>query len=184
MSNLDNILEKIHADAENEAKVILDQANREKEALLAEKKKQGEEDYHRILKKAEEEAKVAYEKVKSKNKLKSRDRILSKEEELVDVVLDQVKDQLKHMDSQAFIGYLKKSLDQLTDKGAYSLKVPEKYYQEVQKENLPVRLLEEFVDQGFVLSSGNIIYNGSFDNLIESKKDELEKMISDQLFER
>ncbi|EGS30400.1 hypothetical protein HMPREF9130_0216 [Peptoniphilus sp. oral taxon 375 str. F0436] len=38
MSNLDNILEKIHADAENEAKVILDQANREKEALLAEKK--------------------------------------------------------------------------------------------------------------------------------------------------
>lgn len=184
MSNLDNILEKIHADAENEAKVILDQANREKEAILAEKKKQGEDDYHRILKKAEEEAKVAYEKVKSKNSLKSRDRILAKEEEVVDAVLAQVKDQLKAMDSQSFIGYLKKALDQVDDSQAYSLRVPEKYYQEVQKENLPVRLLEDFVDQGFVLSSGNIIYNGSFDNLIESKKDELEKMVSDQLFEK
>lgn len=184
MSNLDNILEKIHADAENEAKVILDQANREKEAILAEKKKQGEEDYRRIINKAEEEAKVAYEKIKSKNKLKSRDQILAKEEEVVEVVLDQVKDQLKNMDSQSFIGYLKKALGQLDDSQAYSLKVPEKYYSEVQKENLPVKLLEESIDEGFVLSSGNIIYNGSFDNLIESKKDELEKMISDELFER
>lgn len=182
MSNLDNILQKIKNDAEEESKKILEDAKKKRDSIIEEKKKEAEKEKNIILNNAKVEANSTYDKTITKNKISSRNNILMKKEEIIEEIIDKVKKSLKEISSEDYLKYLKNSLDKLPKDEKITLMVPKKYYEDVKNLNLDVNLSDKNVESGFKAIIRNIIYNGSFESILDSRIDELTKVISEKLF--
>ncbi len=181
MSNIDNIFNKIIADAKTQADSLVEEAQVKGKALIAEKEELARNLASSIIAKAEEEAPQVVDKKTAAAELKARDMILSEKGKLIDRIIEKVKVDLANIDEKTFISLVKKSLGEVELNKDSELIVPENRKEALKKEDLGIKISKDTVENGFSLRNGDIIYNNTFDALVESRRDELEREIANQL---
>lgn len=184
MPGIDNIIKKITDEAKERAKNIENQAVKKKEAIIGEKTEEALEIKKRILTKSDEESKSIIEKANSTANLKARDIILLAREEIIERVLNLVKDELNDLTSEDFIKYLKASTKNLNLTSKDEVKIPKKYYEDIKEADLDLNISSEFIESGFLVKKGNLIYNGDFSSIVDSMREDLMPLISDELFKK
>lgn len=184
MPGIDKIIKKITDEAKERAKNIENQAEEKKEAIIGQKTKEALEIKQRILTKADEESKSIIEKANSTANLKARDIILLAKEEIIEKVLNLAKDELNNLSSEDFIKYLKTSTKKLNLTLQDEVEIPKKYYEDLKNSNLEFNISSKFIESGFLVKKGNLIYNGDFSNIVDSMREDLMPLISDELFKK
>lgn len=183
MSKIENITEKIDIDAKVEVKEILEVADKKSKEILESSEEKAKKEAKIIIEKASIEAESIVEKALSSAELKARDNILQSKEEVVERVFSMATKKLEDLDSKTYLEYLKKTISKLETKKDLILYVPDKYYEDVLKENLNLNVSKDKdVKSGFVIKSGNIIYNNEFSSLVDAKKGDLEFVVVEKLF--
>ena len=183
MSNIENLTQKIELDAKKKADSIVEDAKKDAEVIVNSSRSKAEKEASEIVKKASNEADSIVEKALSSAELSARDRVLSAKEEVVERVFSLANERLKNLDTKDYIDYLKKSLNDLSDLKDAVLTVPEKYYDSVKKEFPDIKVSDNaFVESGFNVKKGNILYNNDFSSIIEAKRSDLEYEVAMKLF--
>ncbi len=182
MSNLDNLTQKILDDSRNEAASIIEESEKLNQELINSKIKEANDKKSRILEKAAIEAAMIKERVVSNAELSARDEILKAKQNIIGKVFATAKENLKNLNEEDYVNFLKNRLSTLKLKGSETLIVPEKMRAKVKKLGLADVSDAEAVDSGFLLKDGNIIMNFSFDSLVDFLREELEGEIASELF--
>ena len=184
MSNLDNLTQKILEDAKNRASEIVEAAEKRNSHIINHRVKEANERREKILEKAAAEAEMLKDRVISSAELKIRDEKLSAKQEVMDTVFQMAKDKLSKLDQKEYLGFVVSSLKEIDAEGKPSLLVQKEKAQQLKELSDKVVLVEdESVGAGFILKYGDIIYNYTFDALVEEIREDLEGEIVQKLFE-
>lgn len=182
MSSLDNILEKIQADAAKQADVILKDAKDEANSIIEKQKRMAMEKSNTIATRSEEEGDDLVERSISQAKLKARDMVLSAKEEVIGRTLELVKHHLNRLEEKDYIQYLINNLEQMDLNYRSEIRVPDRYREAVKKLNKGWNISDKPVKSGFQIHSDNIIYNSDFNSVVDARRDEFEAEIAQELF--
>ena len=183
MTNLENITEKIIADARIKAEEIISEARQKEEQLFREKKNQALREKEKMIEKAKKDALLKKERMISRAQLQARDEKLAAKQEIIEKVFQLVKEKLQSLPNDQYIAFLQQQLADRKWHGREILLVPEKYIDDVDALGLPVQVMsDESVPSGFIIKDGNIVNNYSFDALVDFYRDELEPVIARELF--
>lgn len=183
MSNLDNILNQISKDAKFESDQIIQEAeekkNKEIEKIIVDAKNEKSA----IIQKAETESQNLIEKIINSATLRARDEELSAKQEVVDAVIKKTKAGLKNIDEETYISILKNALKDANISEDATVSVQENMVDAFKNLGLPYKLSENFVDSGFKFYDGKSIINNDFSKIVDSKRQDLESFIVQNLFE-
>ncbi|MGO1580571.1 MAG: V-type ATP synthase subunit E [Peptoniphilaceae bacterium] len=182
MSSIDNIINKLKEDSHKQNEKIIENAESEAKKLIDEAEKKAREEYHSIIRKAETEKEQIKSKAISSAELKARDMVLKSKNEIIQKVFEIVLERLNNLPEDDYLKYLKNSVVGLKLSPNAILKVPNKYLGEVKESGLGINISEESIENGFIIEDTNVIYNNKFENIIDSKKTELEVEIFEKLF--
>lgn len=183
MSNIDNITQKILADAKAKAEEIANESKQVVDELLAESHVRAQSQSQRIIEKATEEAAHNKAKIISNAKIKARDEALVAKQAVLGKVFALAQDKLAQLTDYEFGNFLKKTLSSLQLKGNETLVLPQNRVDFVKNLGLNIPIDEEkFVDSGFQLQDGQTILNYSFSDLVDNIKSEMEGEISKRIF--
>ncbi|WP_422484870.1 V-type ATP synthase subunit E [Gudongella sp. DL1XJH-153] len=184
MSNLDNLTQKILEDAKNKASEIVKGAEKRNDSLINQRVKEANERKEKILEKAAAEAEMLKDRVISSAELKVRDEKLSAKQEVMDTVFKMAKDKLSDLDQKEYLRFVESSIKDIDIEGKPSVLVKKEKVQQLKELSDEVALVEdESVDSGFILKDGDIIYNYTFDALVDEIREDLEGEIVQKLFE-
>ena len=113
MSNIDNITQKILADARAQADEIANESKRVVDELLAESDVRAEAQSQHIIEKATEEAARKKAKILSNARIKARDEALGAKQVVLSRVFDLAQEKLAKLDDSAFGDFLTKTIASL-----------------------------------------------------------------------
>ena len=179
MSNLENLVQKILDDAKKEADLIIEEANKNKEEIVSSKIKEANEKKERILEKASREAEMIKDRIISNAELSSRDEKLNSKKVIIEKVFSLAKDNLKSLNEDDFIKFLKRNIETMELDGSEVLIVPEYMKEKVKSLGLSINVSEvETVESGFLIKNNNVIMNYSFESLVDFLREELEGEIA------
>ena len=193
MSNLENLLSKIAKDSEAKAKEIIADAEQKAESIKAEKAAEAQRETAPILAAGELEAERAAQRVISTNKRKIRDDLLKAKKDILDNVFDQALAKLNQLDIASFLEFVKRSLLE-TDTDGVEILLPSHYgsidvsqlndylVSQGKKGNLVQYQGARQINGGFILMKAGIEYNYTFEAILSSKRDALEKEILESLY--
>ena len=183
MSNLENLVQKILDDAKKEADLITEEANKKKEEIVNLKVKEANEAKTRILEKASREAEMIKDRIISNAELSARDEKLNAKQVIIEKVFSLAKENLKSLNEDDFIKFLKGNIETMTLNGSEVLIVPEYMKEKVISLGLSLKVSEdETVESGFLIKNNNVIMNYSFESLVDFLREELEGEIAVKLF--
>ncbi|WP_240649055.1 V-type ATP synthase subunit E [Anaerosphaera multitolerans] len=180
---MDNIINKIETDAQNEAQELLKNTRDKAQQIIDAKVREANLGAKRILERKKLEAVETEERIFSQVDLQNRDMVLSAKGDIVDRVFDIALTKLTNLPEEDYINYLKRVLATMELKEDCILTVPEKYYEAVKKENLNVKLSNEFVSDGFTVSMDSVLYNNKFTSLIDDIRADMEREVFDRVFD-
>ncbi len=184
MSNLDNLTQKILEDAKNRASEIVTGAEKRNNSLINQRVKEANERKEKILEKAAVESEMLKDRVISSAELKVRDGKLSAKQEVMDTVFQMAKDKLSDLDQKEYLGFVESSIKDIDTEIKPTLLVQKEKAQQLKELSDKVVLVEdESVDSGFILKYGDIIYNYTFEALVDEIREDLEGEIVEKLFE-
>lgn len=184
MSNLDNIIQKIQEDAKAQESAILKDAEDKKDVFQNQRIADANNISRELRQRTDREVGAIRDNVVSSAELKARDRRLAAKQIVVDRVIESVKEQLKNLDDQTYLAYLKKSLSEMDIPAGSTLIVPQNKRAAVEKAGLGYQLSDENIQSGFAVDNGNVRLNNDFESLIEFQKDDLETEIVEKLFQK
>ncbi len=102
----------------------------------------------------------------------------------MDKVFQLAKEKISNLDKEKYLGFVKSSLKEIDTKGKPELLVKKDKAKKLKELSDKVVLVEdESVGSGFVLKYGEIIYNYTFDALVDEIREDLEGEIVQKLFE-
>lgn len=183
MSNLDNILNQILKDAKSESDQIIQEAeekkNKEIEKIIVEAKNEKSA----IIQKAEIESQNLIEKIVNSATLRARDEELSAKQTVVDRVIEKTKAGLEKIDEETYVSILKSALKDANISEDATISVQENMVDAFNKLGLPYKLSEDYVKSGFKFYDGKSIINNDFSKIVDSKRQDLESFIVQNLFE-
>ncbi|MGI5949480.1 V-type ATP synthase subunit E [Peptoniphilus sp.] len=182
MKGLDNILAKITDDAQNKADVIIKVAEERRDEIIEDGKEKGRKKVAQIYRDTRNERNKILARSTSQAKLKARDMIISAKQEKVQELLNEVLKELENLSEEDFISYVKNNLKDVTLSEDDELEVPKRYKEAVKSAGLGVKISDKDVENGFKLHKGNILYNGDFEYVLESSREDLEKYLAEELF--
>lgn len=183
MSNIDNITQKILAEAQAAAEEIAQESKQVVEQLLAESHVRAQSQSQRIMEKATQESAHRKEKIISNAKIKARDEALRAKQAVLARVFDLAEQKLGQLTDYEFGDYLKKTLSSLNLKGNEKLVLPKERVEFVRKMGLQLPIDEtRSVESGFQLQDGQTVLNYSFRDLVENIKSEMEGEIIKRIF--
>lgn len=181
MSNLENLVEKILDDAKDRANSIMEDANRDREEILAAKIREANDNKKRLLDNAAREAELAKERVISSAELKARNQKLLAKQKTIEKTFDLAKEGLKSLEDERFTRFLIETIKSLDLSGDELLILPEDYKAKSSKLGIKISK-DEFVESGFLIKDKGIILNYKFDSLVDYYREELETVIASELF--
>ena len=111
MTGLEKMKSRILEEARSSAEVKIQDAQRQAQELLDEKKGQAERAAAAILAKARADAEGLKEKAVSASDLERRTKLLSARQEIIGEVLAEAYRKIKDMDAAAYFGLVEKLLD-------------------------------------------------------------------------
>ncbi len=181
MSNLENLVQKILTDSNDKASVILDQAKKAKDEIIASREKEANDEKRKIIDRVTREAELAKERVVSGAELKVRNEKLMAKQEVIERTFKLAGEKLKSIDDDKYKSFLKDTLDKLSLKGSETIVVPKAMVDKLGDLKLNLSK-DEFVESGFLIKDGGITLNYTFDSLMYHLRDELETQVALQLF--
>ncbi len=191
MSGKEKLLDRIKSDSDANIKAIEDKAQAEYDRIINSAKQQIElnnkENNEQTLKKIAQ----INAGTKSKVELEIRNAILKKRREEIDLTIDMIKDYLLNLGDNEYFEAIYKLASKLSgENGTVFLnekdlkRVPSDFESRLKSSGLDANLSREAVDidGGFILKSGNIEENMSYEAVFRSNRDMLEDLISQELF--
>lgn len=183
MSNLDNLTQKILADAKNKADIIIEESTRKKDEYFNSRVKEANEKQAKIIEKATVEASMMKDRVISNAELRVRDEKLKAKQQLINKVFLKAEERLSSLNEEEYAKFLKSNIKNINLKGSELIIVPENMKKKVKTLGLQAKVADdESVESGFVIKDNDIILNFTFKALINYYRDELEGEIAKELF--
>lgn len=198
MSNISNLTSKIISDAEERKESIIKAANEEKAKIIAKKQSIAELEKSAMIEKAEVEAKTRHERIVSSAELKARNEKLAAKQVVIDSVFEKSVDELYSMSDEEMKNFMKNVIVNSDITGDENIILNEKG-----KSILDKKLLEEINSElksngkigeltissevrnfkgGFILEKDGIEINNTFEDLVNSLRDDLEFEVAKVLF--
>lgn len=198
MSDVKNLTSKILKDAEDRKESILKAANEERAKIIAKKEAIAKQEEEAMIEKAKNEAKTRHERIVSGAELKARNEKLAAKQSVIDSVFNQSIEELCKMsddDMKKFIkdmilnsditGDEKIILNQkgksLLDKSLLNT-INSELKANGKKGELTVSDEVRTFKGGFILEKDGIEINNTFEDLVNSSRDDLEFEVANVLF--
>jgi len=193
LSNLENLLKKITEDGNERARAITDDANAKTAAVIEGRLKEASAERDKIIAAAHEEADRSKELIVSGKRLEIRDRIIAAKREIIEKVFNDALNRLNDLPQEQFYDFLLNCLKASELTGDTEILLPEKYNgtnlnsinTALKKagKNINVRLGTGYpVKSGFVLKTGGVEQNQTFEALLDYQRDVLEAEVMQNLF--
>ncbi|WP_024613514.1 V-type ATP synthase subunit E [Clostridium sp. Ade.TY] len=198
MSDVKNLTSKILKDAEERKESILNAANEERAKIIAKKESAAKVEEASMLEKAKIEAKTRQERIVSGAELKARNEKLKAKQEVIDSVFEKSIDELCKMSDEDLKSFIKNMIVNSDIAGDENIILNEKG-----KSVLDNSLLGEINSElkgkgkkgelkisdelrtfrgGFILEKDGIEINNTFEDLVNSSRDDLEFEVAQVLF--
>lgn len=198
MSDVKNLTSKILKDAEERKESILKAANEEKAKIIAKKQAIAKQEEEAMIEKAKVEAKTRRERIVSGAELKARNEKLAAKQSVIDSVFDQSIEELCKMsnnDMKKFIKNMILSSDitgdekiilnkegkSLLDKSLLNT-INNELKANGKKGELTISDEVRTFKGGFILEKDGIEINNTFEDLVNSSRDDLEFEVANVLF--
>ena len=198
MSNLQNLSSKIIEDANIKAEAILKEAKDNQVLTMGNKVKEAEVLRHQMLEKAKIEANTLKQRITSNAQLTARNEKLVAMQTTVDKVFASALEKLSLMNQEEYLELIKRYLLSMPIDGDEEIILPAKYVSvisdwyllEINTELKALGKIGEItlssdprnIKGGFIVLKNGIEVNNTFENLVNSLRDELESEIVNQLF--
>lgn len=200
MANLNNLTSKIIEDANVEADAIMKEAKIQEEKMINISIEKAKKESANIIEKAKIDAEVKKERIISNARLKVRNNILKAKQETIDKVFQESLRRLNNLSQDQYNDFVRNYIEKLNLDGDEELiccknsknTVSEQLIKEInddlakqgKKGNVTLKTSDKNVNEGFIISKNGIEVNCTFQSLVESLRDELEKEIVAALFEK
>lgn len=198
MSNINNLTSKILNDAEERKESILKEANEEKAKIVSKKEALAKSEEATMVEKAKTEAKTAKERIISGAELKSRNEKLTAKQAVIDKVFENSIEKLCKMSDQEIKEFIKNKIVNADIVGDETIILNEKGNKLVDA-NLLKEINSELLAKGkkgeltiskevrnfkggFILEKDGIEINNTFEDLVNSERDDLEFEVAKVLF--
>lgn len=193
MSALDNLTAKIIADSQAEAASIISAANAQAEQIEAAAAENAQREKEHILAEAKTDAAREEDQIVVGKTLEMRDANLRAKQDVLDKVFAIALERLNAMDKNEYFAFLAAQLSRM-DLDGEEILLPEKYgvtnIDELnqalkdagKKGNLVLSGSERKINGGFVLSKNGIEQNNTFEALVEFYRYELESEVISTLY--
>jgi|SRR5690625_44896 len=183
MTNLDAIINKIMADAEEKAKKIIKEAEDEGEKLIERSETDAKEKVDRRIQRAKLESEQYIDRTVSSARIKARDAQLKAKGEVIDRVLKEAEKELISLTDEQYIQFLKSYLHNISLKGNEKLLVPENRQKAVEALSLDIPIeVSKVIESGFQLVDDRMIHNYSCSSIIKFYEDGFRKVVANYLF--
>lgn len=184
MSNLKNMTEKILENGKLETAKIKERSQESNKNIIDSRILEANEKKEKIINEAKTEATMVKSRLKSEVQLKVRDEKLTAKRQVLDKTFELAKDNLKKIDEDKYMAFLKRNLDKLNLKGSELIVVPEKFKDIVKESELNINISQdESIESGFLIRDDNIVINNSFESLVDFMREDLEAEVAKILFE-
>lgn len=186
MSDGQNIINKIIADAKADAEIIIDTAKKEANGVIASAKERAERENASYMNLAQAEADKARAKEISGADMAAKKMILSKKQELLEDVIKEAEKKLLNLKPKEYAEVVSMMLDS-TDKGKdveviLSEKDKAVLSSVVAAKGFKVSDESRDITGGFVVKKGDIEYNYSFESIIAVEHEDIEQIVAEILF--
>lgn len=198
MSNINNLTSKILSDAEERKESILKEANEEKAKIVSKKEALAKSEEATMVEKAKTEAKTAKERIISGAELRSRNEKLTAKQAVIDKVFEKSIEKLCKMSDQEIKEFIKNKIVNADIVGDETIILNEKGNKLVDA-NLLKEINSELLAKGkkgeltinkevrnfkggFILEKDGIEINNTFEDLVNSERDDLEFEVAKVLF--
>lgn len=183
MSNLENITNKILAEAKQQAADIEAEAREFSDQYLEREQAKVQAQAELLIDRAKAEAEHKKNMLISHARLKSRDQELQAKQTVLAKTFELAKTALRELDDTQYRDFLTKTLERIDLKGSEQLIVPTDKYELVQAMGLELALEKDpSVTSGFQIQDHQTKLNFSFDDLVDEARDSMEGDIVKQLF--
>ncbi|KYH35020.1 V-type proton ATPase subunit E [Clostridium tepidiprofundi DSM 19306] len=199
MANIESLVNKIIEDAQREADSIVSIAQDKKSKMINIEKEKAEAEKDEILAKAKIEAQTRKERVISNAKLQVRNNKLQAKQEVMDRVFEIALEQLRNLPCDMFSKFVKTSVMSSDVDGNEKIIVNEKYKSKFNDElmndinnslketgkvsNVDLSVETRDIKDGFILAKKGIELNYTFEDLMNSIREDIEGDILAVLFE-
>lgn len=186
MNNEQKIIDKIISDAKSEAEKIVKNAklSADKELKAAQEKVDKQLAAYKALSQAE--AEKAASKELSGADMTAKKMILSKKQECLENVIQEAKEKLLNLSGDEYIKVIENMLDNVDkEKGqeiVLSFKDKDTLKDTVSKKGFKVSERTGNFKGGFIVTSGDIEYNYSFESIINVERENIEQLAAQILF--
>lgn len=198
MSNINNLTSKILSDAEERKESILKEANEEKAKIVSKKEALAKSEEATMVEKAKTEAKTAKERIISGAELRSRNEKLTAKQAVIDKVFEKSIEKLCKMSDEEIKEFIKNKIVNADIVGDETIILNEKGNKLVDA-NLLKEINSELLAKGkkgeltiskevrnfkggFILEKDGIEINNTFEDLVNSERDDLEFEVAKVLF--
>ena len=198
MSNLKNLSSKIIEDASIKAETMLKEAKDNGTLMIESKVKSAKVLQLQMLEKAKIEANTTKQRIISSTKLTVRNEKLVAMQEIIDKVFQGALEVLLVINDKQYLELVKRYLLSMQIAGNEELIIPTKFRETFSAEHLAeintelkasgkigeMKLSDQdrTVNSGFIVVKNGIEINNTFENLVNSLRDELEAEIVQELF--
>ena len=198
MSDVKNLTSKILKDAEERKESILNAANEERAKIIAKKEAAAKMEEASMLEKAKIEAKTRQERIVSSAELKARNEKLKAKQEVIDSVFEKSINELCSMSDEDLKNFIKNMIINSDITGDENIILNEKG-KSVVDNSLLNTINSELKEKGkkgeltisdevrnfrggFILEKDGIEINNTFEDLVNSSRDDLEFEVAQVLF--
>ena len=183
MSNLENITNKILAEARQQAEEIEAEAREFSDQYLAKHLAQAQAEADHLIEKAKEDANHKKSMMLSNARLQSRDQLLKAKQTVLSRTFDLAKEILDGIDDDQFEDFIRRTIASLKLKGTERVIVAADKLDVAKNWNLPLEVSgEAALGSGFQIVDGQTTLNFAFEDLIKQARESMEGDIISQLF--
>lgn len=194
----DRIIERILGDAKARADEIMQGAEEEKEKILSKARQKAKNQETRILEQSRKDAEEEKRRIIGVAQLEARKEILSSKQKLIREAFDRALNKLEDLDDETYLDVIGNMFLEQVETGSETVscsakdkkRIPAAFWQEIndklaqQGKQGRLTLSEETRDirGGFILLSGGVELNCSFEALLEMQREDLEPEVAAILF--
>ncbi|WP_407370464.1 ATPase [Carnobacterium sp.] len=193
MSDLKLLTDRLIENKKTEVQDKINEAEAEKEQLLAESAKNLAEEKAKQISLIDSRLARKFEQDKHTLQINKRNQLLSEKQKVLTVVFNEAEEQMNQWTELEFQQFLLSVLKQHKDSDSIELivgqesvnKVTNDWIDKIAKEVVNVQLSAETISKknGFILKKSGIQYNYLFDELVKDIKGQLVSSVSKQLFD-
>ena len=196
MNGIEKLIQQIDADAQTEIDAIQAQAQAEAAELTAQYAQQAEREKQEILARGRKAAAEREERLVGVAQLEARKQLLEVKQEMLEKAFEQALQDLLNLPEKDYVELLSKLIAQAAQSGReeviFSQKDRPRYGKAAvtqanerlgEKGHLTLSAQTRPIQGGFILSDGEVEVNGTFDTLVRLQRRELDGPVGKVLFQ-